>query len=251
MSVASIQAVISAWKTLGRNGLWKSGWQSNCEDAERGLGRNQVKAQPHIASEEQNLFAYADEQIRALIQHTFLSGSLKPLRQIIFAGADESAPVSDLCMRIATVLAEGVRSDVCLVGNHNPARIDHKEDAQFQAFGFPRPSGQISSNLWLIPASALWDSGPGTSANFCRQLEGLNRDFEFSVIEGPSVRTHPGALMLAKCCDGVVLALEAELTRRAAAQKAKETLASAGANLLGTILCNRSFPIPDAIYRRV
>jgi hypothetical protein len=202
-------------------------------------------------SKDGTLLAYADEQIRGLVRQTFLMGKPKPLRQIVFAGADERTPVSDLCMQIATALAEEVQTDVCLVGCEEMNLFHTPAHSEFHRLGLLRSWRQISPNLWLIPASDIWNSGPGTANRFHEKFEELNREFAFSVIEGPRVQKHPSASALARCCDGVVLALEAGATRKAAAQKAKESLEAAGANLLGTILCNRSFPIPDAIYRRV
>ena len=40
-------------------------------------------------------------------------------------------------------------------------------------------------------------------------------------------------------------------TRRIAARKIKETLEAAEARILGTVLSDRVFPIPDRIYRRL
>ncbi|HEX8816761.1 MAG TPA: hypothetical protein VF753_14780 [Terriglobales bacterium] len=254
MSVATLQTVVlNAWKNFGRRRHPSDGWNSTFEQTERALNQDGVKVKDDRASDQRTLFAYADEQLRGLVRQTFLAGWPKPLRQIIFVGADEGMAISELCVRVATVLAEEVRADVCLVGSGETDLIHEgvAPRSQFQRAGFRRSSGQISANLWMVPAAALWHPGPEISESFCRQLEALNREFEFSVIEGPTVHTHPSALSLGKCCDGLVLALEAGLTRKAAAQKAKEAVVTAGANLLGTVLCNRSFPIPDSIYRRV
>ena len=52
-------------------------------------------------------------------------------------------------------------------------------------------------------------------------------------------------------CDGIVLVVEANSTRRVAAQKVKERLHAANARLLGAVLSDRTFPIPEAIYRKL
>jgi Mrp family chromosome partitioning ATPase len=52
-------------------------------------------------------------------------------------------------------------------------------------------------------------------------------------------------------CEGVVLVLKANSTRRIAAQKVIQRLRAANVSLLGTVLSNRQFPVPDAIYRRL
>jgi Mrp family chromosome partitioning ATPase len=49
----------------------------------------------------------------------------------------------------------------------------------------------------------------------------------------------------------LVLVVQANATRRDAARKAKESLQAANVRLLGAVLDNRTFPIPDAIYQRI
>jgi Mrp family chromosome partitioning ATPase len=46
-----------------------------------------------------------------------------------------------------------------------------------------------------------------------------------------------------------VLVLEANSTRRVAARKAKQALEASSVRVLGTVLNNRTFPIPEKIYR--
>ena len=54
-----------------------------------------------------------------------------------------------------------------------------------------------------------------------------------------------------QACDGAVLVIRANDTRREAALRAKETVLSFDAELLGAVLVNRTFPVPEAIYRRL
>ena len=253
MSVASIQAVISAWRSFGRwrgaSGSWNSIFERRKDFS---VSWSTAREKPCTTSVALDLEVYADEQIRGLVRQIFVSGWPKPARQVVFCAVNENADISGLCTRVATALAEEVPSDVCLVGGGEATLIhDRGSGSQFRRTGFRRSSGQISSNLWIVPQEVLWDSGRDVSAALCRQLEALKREFEFSVIQGPAVGPHRRAALLGQFCDGMVLALEAESTRRVAAQRAKELLGAAGVNLLGTVLYNRDFPIPEAIYRRV
>jgi Mrp family chromosome partitioning ATPase len=45
------------------------------------------------------------------------------------------------------------------------------------------------------------------------------------------------------------MVLEANSTRRITARKAKKTLEDGNVRVLGTVLNNRTFPIPEKIYR--
>jgi hypothetical protein len=51
--------------------------------------------------------------------------------------------------------------------------------------------------------------------------------------------------------DGVALVIQADRTRRVTAQKAKEILQAANVKVLSTALSERTFPIPEAIYRNL
>jgi Mrp family chromosome partitioning ATPase len=59
------------------------------------------------------------------------------------------------------------------------------------------------------------------------------------------------ATLFGNLADAAVLVVEAGVTRKSAARKAKESLEAAGVSLIGTILNNRSFPIPEKIYKRI
>ena len=49
----------------------------------------------------------------------------------------------------------------------------------------------------------------------------------------------------------VVLVVQANSTRREAARKGKESLDSANVRLLGVVLNERTFPIPEVLYRKI
>ena len=56
---------------------------------------------------------------------------------------------------------------------------------------------------------------------------------------------------LCNLSEAAVLVLTANITRREAALKAKEQLLRQGVTLLGTVLDQRTMPIPESIYRRL
>jgi len=56
---------------------------------------------------------------------------------------------------------------------------------------------------------------------------------------------------LGQLADGVVLIVSANSTREEAGRKAKESLEMAGSRLLGAVLNNRTYPIPQPIYDRL
>ena len=58
-------------------------------------------------------------------------------------------------------------------------------------------------------------------------------------------------MLISKWTDGVVLILEAHSTRRDTARRIKESLAAANARVLGVVLNNRTYPIPETLYSRL
>ena len=56
---------------------------------------------------------------------------------------------------------------------------------------------------------------------------------------------------MAQLADGIILVLSAQRTRLATARRIKEVLDAAQARILGTVLCDRVFPIPEKLYQRL
>ena len=70
-----------------------------------------------------------------------------------------------------------------------------------------------------------------------------------SIIAAPSVTQHPAVAAIGAQVDGIVMIAEAHVTRRRAVRACADALRSSGGRVLGTVLSNRTFPIPEAVYR--
>jgi Mrp family chromosome partitioning ATPase len=79
----------------------------------------------------------------------------------------------------------------------------------------------------------------------------LKNSVNYILIDAPGTSISSDALTLAQISDAVILVIEANKTRRIAALKAKNMFDVAGVRLLGTILNNRTLPIPESVYRRL
>jgi hypothetical protein len=114
-------------------------------------------------------------------------------------------------------------------------------------------SRQIGANLWRMALQALpgEDQDCVPTAWLRGRVGQLQRDFEYTVLQAPPVLVSSEAALLGSLSDGVILVLEAHSTRRMAARRAKELLQAANARLLGTVLSERTFPIPEGIYRKL
>jgi len=208
-----------------------------------------------------SLASFAEEQIHCLVQQVFLTGRNKRARQVVFSAVDQETDVSSLCMSLGEVLSRQDSGTTCVVeALPCPSAEGAVEDsaiapANYQKrFGVLRDgSRQLSSRLWFMPSNVLRDGNDGKfSALWLRgRLAELRLEFDYTVLQGPAAGVHSEAALLGRLCDGVVLVLRANSTRRAAAQRVKEMLHAANARLLGTVLSERTFPIPESIYKRL
>ena len=81
------------------------------------------------------------------------------------------------------------------------------------------------------------------------RVQELRRQFAFVLIAAPPISDPTAILPLARTADGVVVVLKAGNTRRAALLTALQELKIAEVKVLGTVLNQREYPIPQSIYR--
>jgi hypothetical protein len=215
--------------------------------------------QPELAGWDPD--AFAEEQIRGLVRQVFLPGWPKPAHQVVFSPVDSETDISAICMQVGLALSAQVAGTTCLVeANLNSPGLQrvveqngHDLIVNPPKSAFPDPASRLSNQLWLIPRDVfLGENENGLSGAWLRKrLVELRQTFDYTVLYGPPAGAGSEAALLASLCDGMVLVVEANLTRRVAAQKAKEKLQSANARLLGAVLSQRAFPIPHMIYKNL
>lgn len=72
----------------------------------------------------------------------------------------------------------------------------------------------------------------------------LRSEFDYSIIECPSLRVSGDLLSIAPFVDGILLVIRANCTRRDEPLQAEQSIRAAGGKLLGFILNKRTFEIP-------
>jgi Mrp family chromosome partitioning ATPase len=204
--------------------------------------------------------AFAEEQIRGLVRQVFFPGWPQPAHQVVFSSVDPETDISGICMQVGLALSAQVLGATCLVdANLNGPGLEpvverngHDLIANHKRSVF-RDSRRKSDELWLVPKKDFFaESSNRFSGDWLQdRLAELRKTFDYSILYGPPAATGSEAALLGSLCDGVVLVVEANSTRRVAAQKVKEKLREANACLLGTVLCGRTFPIPDIIYKKL
>ena len=197
---------------------------------------------------------FAREQIRGLVRQVFFAGETNPVKQVVFSAAEPHIDVVSICNRVATTLAFETCSQVALLECElNVAGIKRLHVPSKSGTSIKSRSMQLGGNLWRVSKNKLspYSEDSGTGLHWISCLAELRDEFEYVVIQGPAAGISSEAATLGQLTDGIVLVLGAHSTRRAAARKIKQTLEAAHARILGTVLSERTFPIPEQIYRRL
>jgi hypothetical protein len=201
---------------------------------------------------------FAHEQIRGLVRRVFFTSRGQPAKQVVFCATEPSVDVENICDRVGQALALETRAHIAVVVREPRT----EEMVREMVRAHPRHAGsgvikscsaQIGTNRWRVPGFGLPEcpEESGTGPYWLSYLAGLRIEFDYAVIQGPVAGISSEAAVLGQLADGIILVLGAHNTRRATARKIKETLEAAQARILGTVLCERRFPVPEGIYRRL
>ena len=206
----------------------------------------------------------AQEECLKLVQRIFLSQPANVCRTIVFAGVDRGNGCSRICGEAARTLAANTSRPICVVD------ANFRSPSLNQFFNVPEGRGlsdcvleqgtvrsfatQLErSNLWFLPAGFLNSESASLlySERFVLRLQEVRREFDYVLIDAPALNLYSDAVAIGRTADGVVVVLEADSTRRESALKGLESLREAHIEVLGAVLNQRTFPIPDFVYRRL
>ena len=112
----------------------------------------------------------------------------------------------------------------------------------------------IEPNLWLAELggpNAQMGAGLPSTQQIKERFPALRPRFDFILIDVPGANVGGDASVLGQLADGAILVIEANSTRKAAAFKAKQSLEGTNVRILGSLLNNRTFPIPERLYRKL
>jgi len=205
---------------------------------------------------------WASEEALSLVQRVILPQSDRSPRMVVFTGVNHGDGCTGVCTAVAGTLAANGLAPICIVeanfrspslnstlgaGNHRGLVDALRKEGPIRSFA--NPVG--SESLWLLPCGMhAVDSANLLSSERARErFAELREEFSFVVIDAPPLTKYTDALALGQIADGLVLILEAETTRREAAQVAVTTLRSSKIPILGAVLNKRKFPIPAPIYK--
>jgi Mrp family chromosome partitioning ATPase len=202
-----------------------------------------------------------EEAMLRLVQRVFLSDKGSAPRQIVFCGVDGENGSTSVCAGAARTLAAAISQTVCVVD------ANRRSPGLSSALGIPNTSSmfqnrasmregcaQIENNLWFGNIDALaGEMGPLPHTDKLKdRLTRLRGAFDFVLIDVAGTNLSEDAAVVSRLTGAALLVVDANRTRRVTARRAMETLETAsGITVLGTVLYNRSFPIPGWVYKRL
>lgn len=203
----------------------------------------------------EQLTPFARGELSKLLLGTYFSSP--PLKSVMFSGveADEGAKWIAACT--ADILAKSGTSRVCLVD------ADLQSPAMHKIYSISNNKGlsdllkgeesatatvRVADNLWIVPAGLASGGGALNADSFHQVTSDLLDSCDYLVISAPNYDKYVEIGAVGAVTEGAVLVLDAEKTRRVTAQQAKASLEAAKIRVLGSVLNNRSEPIPSLMY---
>jgi polysaccharide biosynthesis transport protein len=194
------------------------------------------------------------DEIFKLVERVFLMPGEKS-RVVVVAGTESGNGCSWICARMAEVLASQISGAVCVVDANLRAPGLHRE------FGVPNHHGLTDAlqrtepirrfvtslsrpNLWLLSCGAQVEGMHSMmrSDRMRALLPELRREFDYVLIDAPSMDSGEDSVLLGRDAEGVILVLRANSSRRESARKAVRNLENANVRVLGAVLNHRTFP---------
>ncbi len=185
-----------------------------------------------------------------LVQQLFFQSEAERVCHVGFSAVEGSTATAELCLEVASALAREDKYDVALIDAHSdPVLLQNH--LQIPSSARDQATWPIAQRLWMIPRERwLRDAqGQRVTDQSLSRLRNLMSEFDFSILWCAPVSWLTTSI--GQTCDGLVLVLAANKTRRLVASQVKEQLRKAQVPLLGTVLVERRFPVPQSLYRNL
>lgn len=206
----------------------------------------------------------AREEVGKLVHRLFfLSGAEAP-HCVVFTGTESGNGNTWMCAHAGAILASQVGRSVCMVdcnwrspGLHKQVDVENQAglaEALRGADPIRQYAQQLSPpNLWLVSAGAANESAQEllTSDRMRMRISELRSEFDYVLIDVAALNTSNHGTVLGGLTDGIVLVLKAHSSRRDSAAETIQELQASNVHVLGAVLNQRTFPIPERIYNRL
>jgi len=206
----------------------------------------------------------ARTEVTKLVHRLFLTGATDGPRHVVFSGTEMGNGCTWMCVRAAEILASQVGNSVCVVDCNLSSPSLHEQFGVENHYGladalmgdgpirqFARPLSR--QNLWLVSCGA---TGADTqqllaSGRMRSRIAELRAEFDYVLLDVAPMNTSNHTMTFGSLLDGVVLVIKANTTRRDSAREAVQQLRASNVRVLGVVMNQRTFPIPESIYKRL
>ena len=183
--------------------------------------------------------ALPQKEMFGLVRQLFFPSFAICRRRIFFVAPGPEVEIAAFCERVGRTLVSLSGNTVAIVSSQ-PSDVSSQPQTVLKRLSKDHiPGTQVGENLWSLSSDSL----------LSESADHMESAFGHFVL-GASV-ADPAAPLFAGYCRETVLVIAANRTRREAALRSKELLSNWNADLLGAVLDDRTFPVPESIYRRL
>jgi capsular exopolysaccharide synthesis family protein len=209
----------------------------------------------------QALDGISREELNKLAQRLFQPDGA---RVVVFTSVERGAGCTWLAAQVAQTLASQGRNSVCVVdGNfrspalHEVFALNNQQGLADAILDGGRTQDYLRNtaqpNLWVLTNGTPEKAPLAVSATqpLIESIRQLRNQFEYVVIDVAPMNLFHDAITMGSAGDGIALVLKANSSRREIAQKMVQEAKNANVRVLGAVLNQRQFPVPESVYRRL
>ncbi|HQP92153.1 MAG TPA: lipopolysaccharide biosynthesis protein, partial [Candidatus Omnitrophota bacterium] len=194
--------------------------------------------------------------------HIFVLMKNKKLKSLMLASSLSKEMVGPILVKLGNWFSKSAGLKVLMIdGNlRNPSTYDYFKGVD--SFGLSdvlegrmKLQGavkEISLNLSVLRAGKVIPH-PHKLLNSDEMRDLLDQakmDYDVVLVNSAALNEYKDGVILARHMDGVAIVINEGFTRKHVVADVKEALNKNKANIIGAILNNRTFPIPETIYKR-
>ncbi len=206
----------------------------------------------------------ARDEVSKLVHRLFFLPGADAPRHVVFTGTEQGHGCTWMCAHVGEVLASQTASTVCLVDCNPFSSTLHHEFNMENHHGlldalvgedpireYAKPTSR--ENLWVLSCGASSETSERllTSDRMRARISQLRAQFDYVLMDVAALNICNHGMVLGGLSDGVVLVLKANSARRDSARENIQQLQASNVKVLGAVLNQRTFPIPERIYKRL
>ncbi len=193
----------------------------------------------------------SNDPYAGLVRQVFVStGSSVVPRKVLFLAADQETRVVELCEKSAVTLATISGLKAAVIGGALVSPSSKRPPQSVAESNVWRAhSVALSDRVWRLPGWLFRDRLAQESFAPRGSMAEFRTIFQYFLF---ATSAGSGELpAFAGVCDAAVLVVTANKTRKEVALNAKQQVGQYKLPLLGTVLIDRVFDVPETIYRRL